>query len=198
MARLVGMVLSVFCLLAVVGCSQYEEDYQYTPRPVVADIPATQPQQPPPVSTSATVIGVRYDDPDHKIPPSVELRMRIDNNGPDTVVFDPMSMEMTNAQLVRLAAPIVRPPAPITIYPAQSAYLTAFFPFPSGLSTDNVDLNSLQVRWQLDIGPKPVGQVVNFTRVWRTYYDPYPYYGYYGPPPPYGWYGGVVVVHRRW
>jgi len=194
MSRIVGVILTACCLLTIVGCSQYDEDYQYTPRPVVADIPATQPQQPPPVSTSVTVIGVRYDDSQDQIPPSVEIRFRVDNNGPDSAVFYPSTLELSNAELMRFAPAIVRPPDPINIGVSQSAYLTAFFPFPAGYSTDNMDLNSLQLRWRLDIGPRPVGQVVNFTRVWRSYYDPY----WYNPGPPVGFYGGVVVVHRRW
>jgi hypothetical protein len=196
MVRVAGLILTVFCLMAVVGCSQYDDDYQYTPRPITADIPATQPQLGPPVSTMVTVIGVRYADEDNHIPASVEVRMRMDNNSPDPVYFDPMSMQMTNTQLVLLAAPIVRPPAPISIGPSQSAYLTAFFPFPAGSSYDTMDLNSLQLRWRLRIGSRPVGQVVNFTRVWQSYYyGPGPYW--YGPPPPF-FYGGVVVVHRRY
>jgi hypothetical protein len=107
-----------------------------------------------------------------------------------------MSMELSNAQLVRLGPPIVRPPTPITLSPSQSAYLTAYFPFPPGLSYDEMDLNSLQLRWRVQIGPRPVGQVVYFTRVWSDYYAPGPYW--YGPPPPHGFYGGVVIVHRRW
>jgi hypothetical protein len=197
MIRVAGLVFSVFCLLMIVGCSQYDSDYQYTPRPITADIPATQPQQPPPVSTMVSVIGVRYGDDENHIPSSVEVRLRMDNNSPETVVFNPMTMEMTNAQLVRLAQPIVRPPTSINIGPSQSAYLTAYFPFPNGSSYDTLDLNTLQMRWQLQIGSRVVGQVVNFTRVWSSYYGPSPYW-YYGPPPPPFFYGGVVVVHRRW
>jgi hypothetical protein len=60
-----------------------------------------------------------------------------------------------------------------------------------------MDLSSLQLKWQLQIGQRPVGQVVNFNRVatYSYYGGPY-YYGYYAPPPPV-FYGGVVVVHRR-
>jgi hypothetical protein len=196
MKRAAFLLLSVVCLLAIVGCSQYDDDFQYTPRPLTADIPATQPQDPPPVSTMVTVIGVRYSDEDNHIPACVEVRIRMDNNGPYTVLFDPMTLELSNSQLVRLAAPIVRPPTPITLTPSQSAYLTAYFPFPNGTSYDSLDLNSLQMRWQLKVGGRAFGQVANFTRVWSSYYGPGPYW--YGPPPPFGWYGGVVVVHRRW
>jgi hypothetical protein len=196
MIRVAGLLVSVFCLLAVVGCSQYDDDYQYSPRPVTAQIPATQPQDPPPVMTYATVVGVRYADEDNKLPACIEIRMQMDNNGPYTVVFDPMSLQLRNGQLILLGPPIVRPPTPITLTPAQSAYLTAYFPFPAGTTYDQMDLSSLQLRWTVTIGSRPVGQMVYFTRVWAPYYGPGPYYyGYYGPPV---WVGGVVVVHRRW
>jgi len=196
MVRVAGVIISAFCLLGIVGCSQYDEDYQYTPRPVTAQIPATQPQDPPPVSTMATVVGVRYGDEDNHLPQCIEVRMQMDNNGPDTVVFDPMSMELRTTQMVRLGPPIVRPPTPINLPPSQSAYLTAYFPFPGGGSYDTIDLNSLQLRWRLQIGPRPVAQVVYFTRVWDPYYyGPGPYW--YGPPaPPVVIYGGWGWGHR--
>jgi hypothetical protein len=196
MVRTASVILSVFCLMAVVGCSQYDDDYQYSPRPVTASIPATQPQDPPPVTVMATVVGVRYGDEDNHIPQSVEIRMQMDNNGPDTVVFDPMSMELRTAQLVRLAAPIVRPPTPITLNPSQSAYLSAYFPFPAGVAYDSMDLNSLQLRWKLQIGSRPVAQVVYFTRIWAPYYGPGPGPYWYYPPPPVIFYGGWGWGHR--
>jgi hypothetical protein len=191
MVRIAAVVLSAFCLMAVIGCSQYDDDYQFSPRPVTAQIPATQPQDPPPVMVQATVVGVRYGDEDNHIPQSVEIRLQMDNNGPDTVMFDPMSMELRNPQLIRLGPPIVRPPTPITLNPSQSAYLSAYFPFPPGVSYDSMDLSSLQLRWRVQIGPRPVVQVVNFTRVWAPYYGsgPGPYW-YYPPPPPVVIYGG--------
>jgi hypothetical protein len=196
MTRIAGVLLGMFCLLGIVGCSQYDDDYQYTPRPLTADIPATQPQQPPVATSSVTIVGVRYEDPHNNLPECIEVRMRVDNNSPDPMVFYPSSLELSNAELVRFPPAIVRPPDAVNIGPSQSAYLSAFFPFPAGLSPDTMDLNSLQLRWRLDIGSRAVGQVANFTRVWRTYYyEPDYYYG-----PPVGFYGGVVIVHhgRRW
>jgi hypothetical protein len=200
MFRIAAVILSAFCLMAVIGCSQYDDDYQFSPRPALAQIPATQPQDPPPVTVQATVVGVRYADEDNHLPQSVEVRIQMDNNGPDTVVFDPMSMELRNPQLVRLGPPIVRPPTPITLNPSQSAYLSAYFPFPSGVAYDSMDLSSMQLRWRVQIGPRPVVQVVNFTRVWAPYYGPGPGpYWYYPPPPPVVIYGGWGWGYgRRW
>jgi len=197
MIRLLCVVLSVFVLMWVIGCSQYVDGYNYTPRPVTAQIPATQPQDPPPVTAMVSVIGIRYDDEQDQIPPSVEIRMNVDNTGPDTVVFDPASMELSNGQLLRFAPAIVRPPAPIVIGSMQSAYLTAYFPFLGGSSYDSTDLDTLRLRWRLQIGRRLAGQQVYFSRIPTEYYDPYPY-GYYAPPPPpFFWWGPVVVFHRR-
>jgi hypothetical protein len=197
MVRTLAVLFCGLMLMCVVGCSQYDDDYQFTPRPVTAQIPGTQPSSPPPVTVEATVVGVRYNDDQNHIPPSVEIRMRMDNDSDENVTFDPMSLQLTTAQLVQFPPPIVRPPTPITIGLSQSAYLTIYFPFPAGSSQGNMDLSSLQLKWQLQIGQRPVGQVVNFNRVatYSYYGGPY-YYGYYAPPPPV-FYGGVVVVHRR-
>jgi hypothetical protein len=193
MVRALGVLFCGLILMGVVGCSQYDDDFQFSPRPVTAQIPGTQPSDPPPVTAQVTVVGVRYNNSDQQIPPSIEIRMSVDNDSNQNVVFDPMNMRMTTGQLVNFPPPIVRPPTPITFGPGQSAYLTAYFPFPAGSSQNNMDLSSLQLRWQLQIGPRPVGQVVYFTRV-ATYYYGGPYW--YAPPPVFV--GGVVVVHRRW
>jgi hypothetical protein len=185
-------------LSLTVGCSQYVSDVSFVPRPAVADVPPTPPQQNPPVSAMASIIGVRYDDPSEQIPPSIEVRLRIDNNGPGSVVFSPTTMELSNGELQKYSAPIIRPPDPVPLAQGQSAYVTAYFPFPPGHSYYDSDYSSLQLRWRVQIDGKIVGQGAYFHRDYPTYYydyGPYPYWGY---PAPYGYVGGVVIVHRRW
>ncbi|MGD0461527.1 MAG: hypothetical protein ABSB74_03460 [Tepidisphaeraceae bacterium] len=179
----------------VIGCSQYVGDVSFVPRPAVADIPPTPPQQNPPVSSMASVIGVRYEDPADEIPSSIEVRLRVDNNGPGSVVFSPTEMELSNGELQRFPPPIIRPPDPVQLPVGQSAYVTAYFPFPPGHSYYDTDYSSLQLRWRVQVDGKIVGQGAYFRREYATYYDygPYPYYSY----PSYGFVGGVVVVHRR-
>jgi hypothetical protein len=192
-----GYVLAVGLLLLFSGCSQYVSDYSYVPRPALADVPPAPPATAPPVSAEASIIGVRYDDPKDQIPPSVEIRLRLDNNGPDKVTFDPTSLELSNAELIRFPTPIIRPPTPINLDPGQTAYVTAYFPFPTGYFYDNMDLNSLQLRWHVQIAGKWASQGAYFHRVYPYYYGPQ--WSYWGPPPPppFGFYGGVVIVHRR-
>ncbi|MGD0390607.1 MAG: hypothetical protein ABSC42_16810, partial [Tepidisphaeraceae bacterium] len=68
---------------------------------------------------------------------------------------------------------------------------------PGGSSYDSTDLDTLRLRWRLQIGRRLAGQQVYFSRIPTEYYDPYPY-GYYAPPPPpFFWWGPVVVFHRR-
>ncbi len=82
---------------------------------------------------------------------------------------------------------------------AERAYVTAYFPFPPGHSLYDTDYSSLQLRWQVQVDGRIIGQGAYFRRQYPSYYydygyGPYPYWGY---PAPY-YVGGVVVVHRRW
>jgi hypothetical protein len=189
-------------LLLIIGCSQYVSDISFVPQPAVVDAPTTQPQQgPPPASMLVSVIGVRYDDPKDAIPPSIEIRLRVDDNGPGTLVFDPMSSELSNGQLQKFPPPLVRPQELLHLLPMQSDFVTVYFPFPPGYSYDTFDISSLQLRWRLQIDGKVLGQGVNFRRAY-SYYRAYPYYDYgpywyYPPPPPFFFGGGVVIVHHR-
>ena len=69
------------------------------------------------------------------------------------------------------------------------------FPLPPPLGGN--DLESLTLRWNIQVGSQNMSQSVSFQRVYPRvyYYDPYwrAYPGY----PPYFWYGGVVVIRRR-
>jgi len=82
---------------------------------------------------------------------------------------------------------VVQPPDRVDLAPTQSAMLTAYFPFPDGKSYDDLDMQSLQLRWFLKIDGSRVGQVVYFHRVW--YPNP-------SPPPPVVFGGGVVFIRR--
>ena len=187
---------SLSCLLllgSLVGCSPYLEDFGYSPHPAVAEVHSTTNSQSPAVVAMASVIGVHVADKKLDIPESVEVRLRLENNGQETATFDPRTLELTSAYLQPFPPPIVRAPSSITLNSMQSATLTAFFPLPPHPEAGGLD--SLTLRWILQIGNQPITQHVSFRRVYVYYDDPYwrPYYGY----PPYFWYGGVVVIHRR-
>jgi hypothetical protein len=139
------------------------------------------------VAALASVIGVRKGDVRKGIPDSVEVRLRLDDNGSHRISFDPAPMVLTDGSLVTFPPPIVQPPDAVDMGPMQSAMLTAYFPFPRGKSYDDLDMQSLQLRWFLRIDSSKVGQVVYFHRVW--YPNP-------SPPPPVVFGGGVVFIRR--
>ena len=194
-ARALGVVTGGLALLLLIGCTAYVGAYQYMPRPMLAEVPATQPGQNPPLTVLASVIGVRRADKDQGIPESVHVRLRVENNGPGMVNFNPASLELTSGALIRFPPALTRPVQTVAVVPAQAAVFDAYFPFPAGQSYDTTDLGALQLRWQVQIAGQVVGQVVYFHRVSWRYYDPYwdAYYPYYPRP----WYGGRVVIERR-
>ena len=183
MKKLVRSSLCLSFLLLAAGCSQYVEGYQYVPRPALAVVAPAAAQQPSPATVQASIAGIRRDH--DGIPDSVEVRLRVDNTGTDAVSLDLASLELSNSALLKFPPPVIRQPAPS----AQSAWIVAYFPMPEGRDYDDVDLSSLQLRWQLHAGPRTVSQAINFRRAYRGYYGPYYYGGYYGPP-----YRGAIVV----
>jgi hypothetical protein len=187
-------VLAGLCLLA--GCADYP-DLDYSPRPALAEIEAAPPDKSPPVSAFASVIGIRPADKDDDLPLSMEVRFRLENNGPHSVSFDPQTMMLTTGSLIDFDPPVTRPAHPVTLATNERAQFTAYFPFPPHHSYDNVDLRSLQLRWRLQLDGSNIGQVVSFNRIYpyhRYYYDRDPYWGY-GYPAYY--YGGGVVFYGR-
>jgi len=197
MARRFCLTVSLLLLASVAGCSPYVDDFQYTPHPAMAEVRSTSPQQAPAVTSLVSVIGVRREDRQEGIPESIEIRMRIENDGSEPAAFDSRTLVMTNGQLVSFPPPIVRPPGPVTAPPMRSVNVTEFFPLPQR-GPEGGDLDSLQLRWLIQIGDQKISQSVNFRRVYPRFYYYEPYWGYpYWGSPPYFWYGGVVFIHRR-
>jgi hypothetical protein len=197
MIRRICLILGVSMPLLLGGCSAYVEDYHFVPRPALTELPPVPPEQVPPFVAMASIIGIRREDSKEMLPTSIEVRMRLENAGSQSVQIDPRTLDLTNGELLKFPPPIVRPPGPIAINPTQMVVISAFFPFPPGSYYGNVDLNSLELRWLVQIGGKSIPQAVYFQRIYETYY-----YNPYWDDPPYGWYGGVVVggvyvVHRR-
>src|SRR5258708_2756859 len=99
-------------LIFVGGCGPYVDGYYYLPHPAMAEIrttAATQPSakpQPPPLVAYASIVGIRRENRDLKIPLSVEIRLRLDNHGPQAVQFDPRSLDLTTAELLPFPPPI--------------------------------------------------------------------------------------------
>ena len=181
-ARTTLLILGLVGIVFIAGCSlsPYVEDYHYAPHPAVAEIQAatTQPSQnaPPPLTAYATKpVGIRREDRDARIPLSVEVRIRLDSHGSQSVTFDPHTLDLTNGELVRFPPPLVTPQI-ISVLPDQPVMVQANFPFPPGLSYNNINLQTLQLRWAVQIDGHAVPQFADFRRVYR-YYDEEPYYG---------------------
>jgi hypothetical protein len=144
----------------------------------------------------ASIIGVHYEDHSAGIPFSVEARIQLTNYTAQTVVFDPTSLQLTTGSLVTFPPPLMRPPQPFALASMQSATVSAYFPFPPGQSLDQINMDSLQLRWRVQLDGDRAGQALNFHRTYTYYYDEGPYWGY-PYPYPYVGFRGVVVIHGR-
>jgi hypothetical protein len=198
MTRLFCLFATIVSLSLLAGCSDYANSFDYVPHPALVEVEPAPPDKAPPVSALASIIGVHHLDSDRELPESVEVRLRLENNGPHTVTFDPQSLQLSTGDLLEFDPPIVRPSHSVTLAPSDVAIFDGFFPFPPRRSSDSIDMRSLQLRWHVQIDGSNVGEAVSFRRTYpyRYYYaDPYPY-PYWGP----GYFGGGVVFvgHRGW
>lgn len=195
-------------LLALAGCSDYLADYYYRPRPALVEVPATRPEQPPAVSSLASVIGVHKANANLALPQSVQIRLRLENTGstPGLICLDPASLQLTTGDLVDFARPLLRPEIFTGILQlGQPMVFDAFFPFPPGHDATNTRLDSLQLKWVIQVGDRHIHEVVDFRRAldyyyyeptwdpyWNNYYEGYSYWGY----PHYGVYGPRLYYRR--
>jgi len=177
----------VLTVAALGGCSQYVDGYRYAPQPALVPVASSNPQEHSPVTTLVSVVGVRRRDAKENLPASVEIRVRLENTGSQPVLFDPGSLRLATGDLESFPPPQTLPPGPQTIGAGQVAEVRAYFPFPPGRSYDTMNLASLLLTWNLQIGQQNVPERTQFTLLVPVYY----YYGrpyYYDP-----WYDGGYV-----
>src|SRR5581483_1327518 len=106
MFRAFWLVLAFALLIVSPGCSPYVGDYQYYPRPALAEIPSTQPQsEPPPLSVLTSIVGVRYEDRSDNLPSSVEVRLQVENNSQQPATFESGSLALINGELLTFGPP---------------------------------------------------------------------------------------------
>ena len=200
-----GMVMfaaGLLMLLASAGCSQYVGDFQYVPYPAVRALRVPANAQAPNLYVLASVIGVRRADAERGLPQSLEIHLRLENNGSEPVTFDSAMWHLTNGHLIAFANPITAPPGRIAVPPAAAQTITAYFPIPAGLDIRN-GLLSLELQGTLTANGQTLQATINFRRVYPAYYSPY-WYGpgwYYPYPYPYvypswGWRGAVIIRRR--
>jgi hypothetical protein len=173
--RLLPVVTLLFLAFAA-GCSSDSEEFRYNPSTAIAEVRSASAT--PAVTAMVSVVGVHANEKDGS-PDSIQIRMRFENNGSETVTFDPRTLDLTTPLLLPFPPPIVLPPGPLTVAPLQAGNLTVQFPLPP-LPHGSEDLNSLQLDWSIQIGGKKVSQSVRFRRVVPSnyYYDPYSGYPY--------------------
>jgi hypothetical protein len=155
--------------MAPAGCSVYELQYVYEPAPFEAAAAGDEP-----VRALVSVIGVRRADRASGLPPSVEVRLRIENDSQATVSLDPAGLELVSADLQSFPEPIVRPPGGLEIPPGESRVIATYFPFPLGRRTSDLDLDGLNVRFRLRIAGRETTTSAGFARHPWAYYDRYP------------------------
>jgi len=184
MVRLFVLMMTVI-LAGLSGGCQYAGNFRFVPQPAMVEIPAAvqgegaEGSVGPVVTAMASVVGVRNRDRSAGLPRCVEVRVRIDNHSAGMVVVDPHAMRLSNGLFMDFKPPIVDPPTGLTIAQGQSAAVAVYFPFPAGLSHNNTDLSSLQLRCELAADARPVRLVFAFTRVLSAYYDDPFFYGGY-------------------
>jgi hypothetical protein len=170
--------------LAAAGCSAYDSRYVFGPGPV--DVPAARPgSEEGPVQVLVTVPGVRRADKKAGTPACVEVRLRLDNTSPAAATFDPRSLSLFSADLEQFPDPRVTPADSVQLPPGGHALVEACFPFPAGRSPGQMNLDGLNVRWEVAFDGQPVLSSATFVRQPNGYYDRYPYrigVGYQGYP----------------
>jgi len=176
--RVIRLVLVIVLVSLIGGCAQsvYVPDYTFAPQPAVVEVVRRDKAGAQPLTVLATVYGVRNADESSRLPRSVEVRLRFENNGAASVHFDPNTLDLVTGSLRGFEPPIMVPPHVLDLAPGERAAMTAYFPFPRN-DSGPLDLQNLRLRWQVKIGDEAIPQTAFFRRVERGT-------GYYGDSDP--------------
>jgi hypothetical protein len=165
--RLLPLMFGALLASLIGGCAQtiYDSDYTFVPQPAVIDIVRRDSGGAGQALTVlATVSGVRNADESRRLPRSVEVRLRFENNGTVGVHFDPNSLDLVTGSLRGFEPPELVPPRVLDLAPGERTSITAYFPFPRN-DSGPIDLQNLRLRWQVKIGDEIVPQTAIFRRV---------------------------------
>ena len=166
--------LIALCLLLAGGCAHqqpYAPGYAYSPQPAVVDIYKRGSSEPP-MTVLARVLGVRQADAQRQIPYSLAIRLRLENNSAPHATLNPQTLELVTGTLRAFPLPVVMPPQKIELTPGQRQDITAYFPFPAGVRADQMALDNLRLRWEIQIDQNTVQQSAQFQRISPAYnYD---------------------------
>jgi hypothetical protein len=153
------------------GCSVYDSRFIFDPAPadVASSKPGTVDEEH--ARTLVSVLGVRRPLKESDLPAGVEVRLRVDNTGSYRVQFDSSTMSLFTAGLEQFPDPVRHPADAVDLGPGDSAVIDAFFAFPEGKTSQDMDLSGLSVRWTLLIDEQPVTSSTGFSRLPTGYYD---------------------------
>ncbi len=170
--KLLGTLCGI--LWIATGCSTeprtpYVPGFRYAPEPALA-VMLKQGTQSPSLSVMVSVIGIRRGSADNRTPDAMEVRMRFENQGHAAVTFDPHSASLVTGGLQSFDPPDAAPPQPITIAPGQTQSQTLYFPFPPGTLPRTMALDTLRLRWQVQIEGQSYLQTAYFERASQLYY----------------------------
>ncbi|HWE02813.1 MAG TPA: hypothetical protein VG326_10430 [Tepidisphaeraceae bacterium] len=173
--RLIGGFCGLLMSALVGGCapqSPYLAGYRYAPAPALVDVfrKGADSQQPP-LSVMVSVIGIRRGGSTADAPPAIEVRMRFENNGQAKVSFDPSTLNLVSGTLQPFLQPEVHGPKPLQLAPGQNQTISAFFPFPRGAGPRTMGLDSLRLRWQVQVDNQVIPQTAYFERASPLYYE---------------------------
>ena len=174
--RAIGVFSGLLFLTLAGGCAPrppYFSGYRYAPAPALVDVfrKGTDSERPP-LSVMVSVIGIRRGGSTVEAPPAVEVRMRFENNGKTPATFDPSTLSLVSGTLQPFLQPEVHGPKPLQLAPGQSQTISAFFPFPRGVEPGAMGLDSLRLRWQVQLDNQSIPQTAYFERTSPLYYDP--------------------------
>jgi hypothetical protein len=176
MIRSTYLIFGLLFLALAGGCSPaspYFTRYRYAPAPaLVVVLPKGGESQKPTLSVMASVIGIRRGGSTANAPPAVEVRMRFENNGPANVTFDPSTLNLVSGTLQPFSKPEIHGPKPVMqLAPGQTQTISVFFPFPHGTDLISMGLDTLRLRWEVQLDKETVLQTAPFERTSPLYYE---------------------------
>lgn len=142
----------------------YVQGYRFAPEPALT-VMRKPGSQVPAVSMLTSIIGLRYGAPSNNVPPALEIRMRIENTGSQPLTFDPRSAILVNGALQSFDPPEAHTNGPVHVAANQTDIVTLYFPFPPHTYPREMPLDTLRLRWQVELEGQSYLQTAFFERV---------------------------------
>ena len=169
MCHIVHLIIGAALLISV-GCGTYDARFAYEPAPAETRLTETgQPEAEPVGRMLTSIIGVRRNDPNIDHPNTVQVRLRIENDGPQTIRINPTSLQLLTGNLREFGSPSTEPSGAVDVPTGERASLDAYFPFPPETNSENLNLSGLNLKLDMRIGERTEQRSVNFHRLEYRY-----------------------------